>query len=213
MRGQSPVHKLLGRKVSSHTKKQPNTRPAGFTVVEVMIVLVIASAIILIVFLAVPAAQRNSRNVKRRADASYLIGLTKEKKAANGHVWPNSCNNRNNNTSCHTSVSLLMYDVSNLPANTRTVSYAKLDSPWPNCGNDGCSPEELTANTNLDPNDETIHSDTFGTYQYTNMVQLRTYAKCKPNGEYTGEGAEPDDMAAQFLIETASGWQLQCVEN
>jgi prepilin-type N-terminal cleavage/methylation domain-containing protein len=34
----------------------------GFTIIEVMIVLVIAAVIMLIVFLAVPALQRNSRN-------------------------------------------------------------------------------------------------------------------------------------------------------
>lgn len=50
----------------------------GFTIIEVMIVLAIAGLIILIVFLAVPALQRNSRNTQRKNDASHLAGLVNE---------------------------------------------------------------------------------------------------------------------------------------
>lgn len=45
----------------------------GFTIIEVMIVLVIAAVILLIVFLAVPALQRNSRNTQRKNDAANLL--------------------------------------------------------------------------------------------------------------------------------------------
>lgn len=44
----------------------------GFTIIEVMIVLAIAGLIMLIVFLAVPALQRSSRNTNRKEDASRL---------------------------------------------------------------------------------------------------------------------------------------------
>jgi len=49
----------------------------GFTIIEVMIVLAIAGLIILIVFLAVPALQRNSRNTAIKNDASAVsAGVT-----------------------------------------------------------------------------------------------------------------------------------------
>lgn len=49
----------------------------GFTIIEVLIVLTIAGAILLVVFLAVPALQRNSRNTQRKQDvAAMLAGLT-----------------------------------------------------------------------------------------------------------------------------------------
>jgi len=48
-------------------------KESGFTIVEVMIVLAIAGLIILVVFLAVPALQRNARNTERNSDAS-LVG-------------------------------------------------------------------------------------------------------------------------------------------
>lgn len=50
----------------------------GFTIIEVTIVLAIAGLIMAIVFVAVPALQRNSRNTQRRADASHLAGLISE---------------------------------------------------------------------------------------------------------------------------------------
>ncbi len=44
----------------------------GFTIIEVLIVLAIAGLIMLIVFLAVPALQRNSRNNARTQSASKI---------------------------------------------------------------------------------------------------------------------------------------------
>ncbi len=44
----------------------------GFTIIEVMIVLAIAGLILLIVFLAVPALQRNSRNTQRKTDVGRI---------------------------------------------------------------------------------------------------------------------------------------------
>lgn len=50
--------------------KKPNRE--GFTIIEVMIVLAIAGLILLIVFLAVPALQRSSRNTSRKSDAGRI---------------------------------------------------------------------------------------------------------------------------------------------
>src|SRR5580698_3397443 len=58
--------------------KNIKKRNEGFTIIEVMIVLVIAGLILLIVFLAVPALQRNARNTSRKSDASNVIGAVNE---------------------------------------------------------------------------------------------------------------------------------------
>src|SRR5579864_7451116 len=50
----------------------------GFTIIEVMIVLAIASLIIAIILYAVPALQRNARNNERKNDATHLAGLVHE---------------------------------------------------------------------------------------------------------------------------------------
>ncbi|HSX32930.1 MAG TPA: type II secretion system protein [Candidatus Saccharimonadales bacterium] len=54
-----------------------NPKSQGFTIIEVLIVLAIAGLILLIVFLAVPALQRNSRNQQRRTDiGNFLAGIS-----------------------------------------------------------------------------------------------------------------------------------------
>ena len=50
----------------------------GFTIIEVMIVLAIAGLILLIVFLAVPALQRNSRNTQRKNEVAAIVGAVQE---------------------------------------------------------------------------------------------------------------------------------------
>jgi prepilin-type N-terminal cleavage/methylation domain-containing protein len=59
-----------------HSLNQRNQK--GFTIIEVLIVLAIAGLIMLIVFLAVPALQRNSRNTSRRNDVSRILGAAQE---------------------------------------------------------------------------------------------------------------------------------------
>jgi prepilin-type N-terminal cleavage/methylation domain-containing protein len=48
-------------------------KQSGFTIIEVLIVLAIAGLIMLVVFLAVPALQRNQRNTARKAEASRIV--------------------------------------------------------------------------------------------------------------------------------------------
>ena len=58
--------------------KQLRKRTEGFTIIEVMIVLAIAGLILLIVFLAVPALQRNSRNTGRKTDIGRVGAAASE---------------------------------------------------------------------------------------------------------------------------------------
>jgi len=69
-------------------KRTPTKQNHGFTIIEVMIVLAIAGLILAIVFLAVPALQRNARNNSRRNDVSHFIGLINEYEANNNGQLP-----------------------------------------------------------------------------------------------------------------------------
>lgn len=62
----------------------------GFTIIEVMIVLAIAGLILLIVFLAVPALQRNARNTTLKNDASALAAGFQEYNSNNNGSNPAS---------------------------------------------------------------------------------------------------------------------------
>ena len=67
-------------------------RTEGFTIIEVLIVLAIAGLILLIVFLAVPALQRNSRNSGRKSDISRIGGAVIEYMNNNNGNKPQDAN-------------------------------------------------------------------------------------------------------------------------
>lgn len=106
-------------------QKYKDKREEGFTIIEVLIVLAIAGLIILIVFLAVPALQRNSRNTQRSNDASIVGGAVNE-----------CLNNKNGQvSSCDTRAKLeaLGLDVSKLQQLT-TVNIANATPSDPGTG-------------------------------------------------------------------------------
>lgn len=55
------------------SKQQLNRTKAGFTIIEVVLVLAIAGLIFLMVFVALPALQRQQRDTQRRQDLSRVI--------------------------------------------------------------------------------------------------------------------------------------------
>lgn len=64
---------MLNKKTKSGLKDA-----RGFTIIEVLIVLAIAGLILLIVFLAVPALQRNAHNTAAKNDVAGLLGAMNE---------------------------------------------------------------------------------------------------------------------------------------
>ena len=69
---------------------QKNKTQKGFTIIEVLIVLAIAGLILLIVFLAVPALQRNSRNTQRKNDVANYMSAVNEWTNNNGGKVPSA---------------------------------------------------------------------------------------------------------------------------
>jgi prepilin-type N-terminal cleavage/methylation domain-containing protein len=91
----------------------------GFTIIEVLIVLAIAGLIILIVFLAVPALQRNSRNTQRKQDVSALGGALNEYINNNNGQLPNDDTAFESNVKTNSKMSY--YDATN----NNTIRYTK----------------------------------------------------------------------------------------
>ena len=60
----------------------------GFTIIEVIIVLVIAAIIMLAVFLVVPQLQRTQRNTRRQNDARRVLAAAEQVAANAGGVYP-----------------------------------------------------------------------------------------------------------------------------
>ena len=78
-------------------KKLNDTRK-GFTIIEVLIVLAIAGLILLIVFLAVPALQRNSRNTQVKNAAAGILGAVSEFSNNNNGQLPTAVNIQDDGT-------------------------------------------------------------------------------------------------------------------
>jgi len=65
-----------------------NRESYGFTIIEVLIVLAIAGLIMLTIFIAVPAANRNERNLKRKHDVGLILSAVNEFEVANNGTPP-----------------------------------------------------------------------------------------------------------------------------
>ena len=76
-----------------HNLQKRKRDQKGFTIIEVLIVLAIAGLIMLVVFLAIPALQRNSHNTQRKNDVSALIGAVQEYEDNNGGALPGTVAN------------------------------------------------------------------------------------------------------------------------
>jgi len=73
-------------------KRQLTTKKSGFTIIEVVLVLAIAALIFLIVFLAVPALQRNQRDTQRRSDASRALSQLQQYASNHNGQYPTDQN-------------------------------------------------------------------------------------------------------------------------
>jgi len=75
------LHPATSDQRIANSEKRPATSeklvapaaPSGFTIVEILIVLAIAGLILLMVFEAIPALERSSRNSQRKQDVSALL--------------------------------------------------------------------------------------------------------------------------------------------
>lgn len=80
----SSIHKV-DKKGGTHPMSQQELKQKGFTIIEVVLVLAIAALIFLMVFIALPALQRNQRDAARKNDASVIAtGLGNLKSSNNG---------------------------------------------------------------------------------------------------------------------------------
>lgn len=83
---------MLQQKKNKGLVPLKNSR-SGFTIIEVLIVLAIAGLIMLIVFLAVPALQRNSRNTQRKNDVATYLSAVNEYITNNNGKMPTTAAN------------------------------------------------------------------------------------------------------------------------
>ncbi len=172
--------------------KQLRKRTEGFTIIEVMIVLAIAGLILLIVFLAVPALQRNSRNTNRKNDIAATLGAITEYANNNSGAMPASDLNF---CTAMQGAKLGFYTRPTAAVLTNNV----------------CS-GAYTANGFIFANNSNA-TVTGGGYNDA-LVYVSTGSKCNATAtDFGGTGQTTRTVAAVYAIETASGRLTTCQES
>ncbi len=170
--------------------KQLKKHNEGFTIIEVLIVLAIAGLILLIVFLAVPALQRNSRNTSYRSEATRLLAVTTEFTNNNNGTLPASstCSGTGGGaTNCDT-----------VPATLNAQSIWQL-----------AAPKNITGFTVVNPGTVTVVTPTLTT------ATLEVAATCPASVSGTTvtpvtSGAPARSIILIYAIESSSGNLAQC---
>ncbi len=164
---------------------------SGFTIIEILIVLAIAGLIMLIVFLAVPALERNARDYRRNHDAALLASERQsydENEDTSGDV-PSASETCNTGapdwpTLCNTVIPEMTYY---LPANITIIAN---DS-------DGAPPPVPTFPTDW-PSSEQVWSE--------------SYMACNDTGTGAETTDEPNIEATLYTTEGSGGLQPKCIE-
>jgi prepilin-type N-terminal cleavage/methylation domain-containing protein len=169
-------------------KKLKESRNEGFTIIEVMIVLAIAGLIILIVLLAIPALQRNSRNTAIRNDASSVAGGVSEFESNNDGQVPTTL------TSANGTVAISSTVAGTTPTNAKTQ---------------GNTTTAVVATAPIAPTASTP-SPAVGT------IAVLVGRKCELNGTYT-PGTAGDvsarSIAVYYTIESSNITQQKCINS
>lgn len=157
----------------------------GFTIIELMIVLGIAGLLMLIVFLAVPALQRNSKNTGFRQEAARVLAAAQEWSTNNNGKVPG-------------------FDASNAFNTTQAGTDATSIKDLANMKN-------FTALTIQNHANGTINSTTFT----TSTVLLRVRAKCDDTNVNNFKEGTGRQIAVYYWIESSTGNQdtLQCASS
>jgi prepilin-type N-terminal cleavage/methylation domain-containing protein len=154
----------------------------GFTIIEVMIVLAIAGLILLIVFLAVPALQRNARNTNRKSDAGRVSAAVANFITNNQGTLPTTIPNV---TSIYTDAGTLG-ELNGLTPGTGAMARNHI-----NVTSGAITPAPTIIVTGLAPG---------------NAIEIDTDAQCVSGGGGTTQnGSSLKQVALLYTLEPASG--------
>jgi type II secretory pathway pseudopilin PulG len=171
----------LERKYKSNTIEND----PGFTIIETMFVLAIASFIFLLTFEAIPALNRTSQNSVRKHDASIALNSVSNHILNNSGNIPN-CNNGEGSPSCtvyYSGLNFGYYTTSELEVDTLTV------------------PQNISSSSPL-LNQNNILISNYLACETPGSADLAV----------TGAGLGFDDVVAIYAIktDTSGGYEYQC---
>jgi len=172
----------------------------GFTIIEIMIVLVVAGLILLIVFLAVPAVERSARNVSRKDDAGILAAARQQYDINNATI------NEGGADQCPTGGIDFMEFCTEI---TSGMTYYKQSDIYIIANGftvPTCIPNETTSCPTFAP------LGTTPLLTPDNMI-TETYLICNnSNSGATTTGADPNDAVVLYALESAGSQVNECLQ-
>lgn len=163
------------------------TDSSGFTIVEILIVLAIAGLIMLIIFEAIPALTRSSRNNQRKQDVTTILQVVSQHELNNSGDFPEACGTGYSTCKTASSSSLLYY---------ATLTYY----------------DPTTDEVNIHPETEATAPSTLPAANNINEVDVYDFEECIGGVQNTASnvGADYSDIVALYAVETGTGVLGQC---
>lgn len=161
------------------------TNQKGFTIIEVLIVLAIAGLILLIVFLAVPALQRNSRNTQRKNDIGRIGGASTEFVSNNNGTLP--------------ALGAATLGTTPNDAGKIVTSAGKLS-------------QYDFIDTSGSPGNFIVANNTTANAGIIDVIQLSVKAKCNPSSVGEVIPGTARQMALMYSVENSSGLTKLCTD-
>lgn len=168
----------------------PAANPAaGFTIIEMLIVLAIAGLILLLVFEAIPTLERNSRNNQRKQDIQAVLEAVSHYELNNSGTFPGPCGNTSLDLCAANANSPLYY--AKLTYYDLTTAGKVVLTPQHNTGGPPNLAADLPALSGSNATEE---------------VMVYNYERCDPNtpGGATVTAAGYNDVVALYAIETGT---------
>jgi prepilin-type N-terminal cleavage/methylation domain-containing protein len=173
-----------------------NKKTEGFTIIEVLIVLAIAGLIMLIVFLAVPALQRNAHNTSIKNDVSGIMGGVSEFVNNNNGKVPTAIAS---STRTQTSIEFALGTAAAPTGNKTSINIGYVDG--------GSS--SSTGTVTLLALTAAGSSSTVATTDPAGTVRVVTHAICDAatSGKANYDGSTARNVVALYVLE---GGAIQC---
>jgi len=194
----------------------------GFTITEMMIVLAMAGLILLIIFEAIPALERSSRNNQRRQDVQTMLAAVSHYELNDSGNFPQPCGS-GTLSAADDHGGAVTVNFTERDVTTGGVAYCNLDLHDTTYPNDNFLKDVANKLIYYEKEGIGLYAQTTtadATNQRRNIVNgitdpdkivILNYEKCGSKGTATINGAGYGDIVALYAIETGhSGHQSQC---
>ncbi len=174
----------------------------GFTIIEVLFVLAIAGVMLFLVFQAIPALQRSSRNNQRNHDAATILAAVSHYELNHSGNFPGQCYGG------FVPPPGITHDCDSTRFNKnlqpKLTYYGGGLGITPQCYTATCTIPGEYGKIDLSPNPD-------------QLIEVYNYEICKPPGSDPGggtittpSGAGYHNIVVIYDIETGGGWQPAC---